>query len=215
MRRPWQKREQVQLLPNKLHTGKLPWCWDARLVWVDGSGALRWEDRGWMENDAWVLSWLTLRGTPLLSRKNSGCPTCASLLATGWGPADCPELETVRETLNGGFAHLEEAIPNIAPLLGLLEPGLYVIADGDAYPADGGGRFFWDVPDEWTEASATERVGLSDDDYECEYPDMPRRFCTPPSAAPGSTRTGKRTTRSGSGRTALRPGPSPSVSSRG
>ena len=120
MRRPWQMREQVQLLPNKLHTGKLPWCRDARLVWVDGTGALRWEDRGWMEDGAWerwYLSCLTLRGTPLLSRKGPGCPTCASLLATGWGPADCPELETVRETLNGGFTRLEDAVSALAPLL--------------------------------------------------------------------------------------------------
>ena len=177
----WQVRERVRLLPNKLHTDKLPWCREAQLVWVDGTGALRWEDRGWTENGAWHLSSLTLRGTPLLSRKDPGCPTCASLLATGWGPAtaDCPELEAVRETLNGGFTHLEDAVPALAPLLGLLEPGLYVIADGDAYPADGGGRFFWDVPDEWTEAPATEWVGLSDDDYECEYLDNAPVFLYP------------------------------------
>ncbi|MDY3985708.1 hypothetical protein [Dysosmobacter sp.] len=182
MRFPWQVRKRVQMLPNKLDTDKLPWCRDARLVWVDGTGALGWEDRGWMEDDTWgrwYLSCLTLRGTPLLSRKDPGCPTCASLLATGWGPADCPELETVRETLNGGFIHLEDAVPALAPLLGLLEPGLYVIADGDAYPADGGGRFFWDVPDAWTEAPATERGGLSDDDYEWEYPDSAPVFLYP------------------------------------
>ena len=182
MRLPWQKREWVQLLPNKLDTGKLPWCRNARLAWVDGTGALRWEDRGWMEDDdcgRWYLSSLTLRGTPLLSRKDPGCPTCANLLATGWGPADCPELETVRETLNGGFTHLENAVPALAPLLGLLEPGLYVIADGEAYPADGGGRFFWDVPDEWTEAPATEQAWLSDDDYESEYPESAPVFLYP------------------------------------
>ncbi len=46
MRFPRQARERVRFLPNKLHTGKLPSCRDARLVWVDGTGALRWEDRG-------------------------------------------------------------------------------------------------------------------------------------------------------------------------
>lgn len=164
------ERERVQLLPNKLDTDKLPWCRDARLVWVDGTGALRWEGCGERRsNSGTSLSCLTLRGTPLLSRKDPGCPTCASLLATGWGPEDCPELETVRETLNGGFIHLEDAVPALAPLLGLLEPGLYVIADGDAYPADGGGRFFWDVPDAWTEAPATVGVLLLDDDYEWGY----------------------------------------------
>lgn len=58
-------------------------------------------------------------------------------------------------------------------------PGLNVIADGDVYPADGGGRFFWDVPDVWTEAPATEQVGLSDDDYEWEYPDSAPVFLYP------------------------------------
>ena len=167
MRLPWRERERVQLLPNQLQTEKLPWCRKARLVRVDGTGALRWESRGQMDDDDWYLSCLTLRGTPLLSRKDPGCPTCQSLLATGWGlaTADCPELETVRETLNGGFTRLEDAIPALAPVLGLLEPGLYVIADGDAYPADGGGRFFWDVPDAWTEMPATSGVAPQQDDY--------------------------------------------------
>lgn len=184
MRFPWQNRDRVRLLPHKLDTDILPWCRDARLVYVDGTGALRWEDRGWMDDDSWgrwYLSGLTIRETPLLSRKDPGCPTCASLLAAGWGldEADCGELEAVRETLNGGFTYLEDAVPALAPLLGLLEPGLYVIADGDACPADGGGRFFWDGPDRWTEAPATERVGLSDDDYEYEYPELPPVFLYP------------------------------------
>ena len=154
MRLPWQERGRVQLLPNKLQTDKLPWCREARLVRVDGTGVLRWEGCGLAPDPEPCpdhLLRLTLRGTPLLSWQDPVCPTCQSLLATGWGldTADCPELETVRETLNGGFTHLEEAIQDIAPLLGLLEPGLYVIADGDAYPADGGGRFFWDVPDDF------------------------------------------------------------------
>ena len=81
MRLPWRERERVQLLPNQLQTEKLPWCRKARLVRVDGTGALRWESRGQMDDDDWYLSCLTLRGTPLLSRKDPGCPTCASLLA--------------------------------------------------------------------------------------------------------------------------------------
>lgn len=168
-------QEIVTILPNKLKIQSLPWCRDARLVYINGCGALKWEQLGDVPDSYWgslYLSRLTLNGTPLLSRKAPGCPTCESLLATGWGlaEADAPELEAVRETLNNGFAHLEDTIPALAPLLGLLVPGLYVIADGDTYPSDGGGHFFWDVPDELTVVPATAGVQLMDDDYEYEYP---------------------------------------------
>ncbi|WP_298016989.1 hypothetical protein [uncultured Dysosmobacter sp.] len=178
------KREDVEILPIQLDVEKLAWCRDARVLHVDGVGALRWESRGW-EEDAdwgrWYLTSLMLRGTPLLSWKDPGCPTCAGLLAAGWGlaEADAPELEAVRETLNSGFTRLEDAVPALAPLLGLLEPGLYVVADGEAYPADGGGRFFWDAPDEWMAAPATEQTGLTDDDYEYEYPGSAPVFLYP------------------------------------
>ena len=175
---PWQKKERVRLLPNQLHPG--PWCRDARLVYVDGTGALRWEDCG--PGPEWSLNRvLFLKDTPLLSRQETECPTCADLLAAGWGPdtAECRELRAVREILNGGFARLEDAIPALAPLLGLLESGLYVIADGDAYPADGGGRFFWDVPDGWTTVEATAPVFLNDSDFELVYTELPPVFLYP------------------------------------
>lgn len=178
------RRENIEILPIRLDVDKLVWCRDARVLHVDGSGALRWEGRGW-EEDAGCgrrqLTSLMLRGTPLLSWKDPGCPTCAGLLAAGWGLAEAgaPELEAVRETLNGGFARLDDAVPALAPLLGLLEPGVYVVADGEAYPADGGGRFFWDVPDEWMAVPATEQTGLTDDDYEYVYPGSAPVFLYP------------------------------------
>lgn len=172
---PRKKRERVCLLPNVVDRQGLPWCREALLVLVEGTGALRWEDRGSTpQPKAYPYRWstLTLRGVPLLSLENHGCPTCEDLLATGWGlsQADGPELEEIREVLNGGFASLEEAVPALSPLLGLLKPGLYVLAEGDCFPTDGGGRFFWDVPDDWTAAPATAQIGLTDDDYEYEYP---------------------------------------------
>nr|WP_326185055.1 hypothetical protein [uncultured Oscillibacter sp.] len=184
MRFPWQKRETVKVFPNHLDVLTMPWCRQARLLHVKGSGSLRWEGRGERTDNYWgtrYLSRLTLRGTPLLSRDDPGCPTCESMLSTGWGldTADCPELETVRDTLNGGFARLDDAIPALTPLLGLLERGLYVLSDGKAYPADGGGHFFWDVPDGLTDAPATAVVQLLDDDYEYEYPDSAPVFLYP------------------------------------
>ena len=176
---PWWKKEQrVQLLSNQLNPG--PWCHDARLVYVVGTGALRWEDCGpgpeWSRNRV-----LFLGDTPLLSRQETECPTCADLLAVGWGSdtADCRELSAVREVLNGGFSHLEDAIQALTPLLALLPTGLYVIADGDAYPTDGGGRFFWDVPDGWTTVEATAPAFLNDSDFELVYTELPPVFLYP------------------------------------
>lgn len=184
MRFPWQRRGTVEVLPNHLEILTKPWCRQARLLHVKGSGVLRWESCGMRTDNCWgtrYLSRLTLRGTPLLSWGDPGCPTCESLLSTGWGldTVDCPELEAVRDTLNGGFARLDDAVPALTPLLGLLERGLYVLADGEAYPADGGGHFFWDVPDGLTAAPATEVVQLLDDGYGSEYPDSAPVFLYP------------------------------------
>lgn len=163
----------VEILPAKADISGLPWCREALVLRIKGSGALRWERRELPPEADPLCSalCLTLRGTPLLSREAPVCETCESLLSTGWGRdvADCPELARCRDTLNGGFSRLEDAVPALSPLLGLLRPGLYVLADGDACPADGGGRFFWDVPDGPVSSAATAQSCLCDDDYDYEY----------------------------------------------
>lgn len=172
--------ETVERLAASPDTAKRTWCRMARLVRIRGSGALRWEQRGGTGDGDFLLR-LTLRGTPLLSRQAPLCPTCGSLLAAGWGmdAAECPELDQIRETLNGGFTCLDDAIPALSPMLGLLEPGVYALADGDVFPADGVGRFFWDVPDGPVPAAATAPVGLTDDDFEYEYPPSAPVFLYP------------------------------------
>lgn len=181
---PWNKRTITQIPSDFPDTGKLSWCRSASVVHIDGTGALRWENGGPAKQPTVYddrLLWLTLRGTPLLAMQSPGCPTCESLLATGWGmdTADCPELEAVRETLNGGFARLEDAVSALAPLLGLLPAGLYVLADTEIYPADGAGRFFWDVPDALTVSPATAAVELVDDDHEFVRPESAPVFVYP------------------------------------
>ena len=181
---PWNKRNALQMLPDPLDTANLPWCREAQVVYLDGTGVLRWENGGPAKQPTVYddrLLWLTLRGTPLLAMQSPGCPTCESLLATGWGMdmADCPELEAVRETLNGGFARLEDAVTPLAPLLGLLPAGAYVLADTEVYPADGAGRFFWDVPDGLTPCPATAAVELVDEDYDFAWPDSAPVFVYP------------------------------------
>lgn len=182
MKMPW-SQEDVRILPAKIDLSKQPWCRAALLLQVQGTSVLRWERRPLPPDaDPYESDYcLTLRGTPLLSWHAPVCETCESWLATGWGldSAECPEMDALREMLNGGFTRLEDAVPALSPLLELLPSGVYVLAENDAYPADGGGRFFWDVPDQLTPNLATSPVYLSDDDYESQYEALPPMFLYP------------------------------------
>lgn len=182
MKMPW-NREAVRILPTKIDLTGQPWCRNALLLHVCGIGALRWETRALPpEADCYESArCLTLRGTPLLSGHFAAWETSESRLCTGWGldTAECPELDALRETLNGGFARLEDAVPALSPLLELLPEGVYVLAESDAYPADGDGQFFWDVPDHLKPCSATALVHLVDDDYDYNYEYLPPVFLYP------------------------------------
>lgn len=182
MKMPW-NREAVRVLPTKLNLTRQPWCRDALLLHIHGTGALRWERRLLpAKADPYETPLcLTLRGTPLLSWLAAVCETSESWLRTGWGldTAECPELDALRETLNGGFTQLEDAVPALSPLLELLRSGVYVLAESDAYPTDGDGQFFWDVPDRLEPYSATALVCLSDDDYDYNYECVPPVFLYP------------------------------------
>jgi len=182
MKMPW-SREAVRILPTKIDLAGQPWCREALLLHVCGTGALRWETRTLPPEADYYESarCLTLRGTPLLSGHFAACETSESRLCTGWGldTAECPELDALRETLNGGFARLEEAVPALSPLLELLPEGVYVLAESDAYPADGCGQFFWNVSDCLEPNPATGLVYLNDDDYDYNYERVPPVFLYP------------------------------------
>lgn len=182
MKMPW-NREAVRVLPAKLDLTRQPWCRDALLLYARGTGAFRWERRLLpAKADPYETPLcLTLRGTPLLSWLAAVCETSESWLCTGWSldRAECPELDALRETLNGGFARLEDAVPALSPLLELLPEGVYMLAESDAYPTDGDGQFFWDVPDRLKSCSATALVRLADDDYDYNYECVPPVFLYP------------------------------------
>ena len=172
MRFPWQKRkvEQPTDFPLKLNTDNLNWCRDARLLLIEGNGTLKWESRG--RNEDWSQQYaLTLRGTPLIVHNAPECPTCAGLLATGYGldKADAPELQQISDVINAPYVDLDTSIASMAPLLGLLSSDLYVIAEGDSFPADGNGNFFWDVPDAFSNVEATGPAWYNDPDFEFTY----------------------------------------------
>lgn len=182
MKMPW-NREAVRVLPAKLDLTRQPWCRDALLLYIRGTGAFRWERRLLpAKADPYETPLcLTLRGTPLLSWLAAVCETSESWLRTGWGldTAECPELDALRETLNGGFTQLEDAVPALSPLLELLRSGVYVLAESDAYPADGCGQFFWNVSDCLEPNPATGAVYLNDDDYDYQYERLPPVFLYP------------------------------------
>lgn len=182
MKMPW-NREAVHILPAKLDLTRQPWCRDALLLHIRGTGALRWETRALPPeaDDYESARCLTLRGRPLLSGHFAAWETSESRLCTGWGldTAECPELDALRETLNGGFTQLEDAAPALSPLLELLPEGVYVLAESDAYPADGCGQFFWNVSDRLEPNPATALVYLSDDDYDYNYERIPPKFLYP------------------------------------
>lgn len=90
----------------------------------------------------------------------------------------------VRQTPNQGCADFNTAILALEPLLAPLNPGLYVIVDGDAYPVDGDGHFFWDVPNELTTFQATGMIRLNDGDYDWEYPSGAPVFLYPTQRRP-------------------------------
>lgn len=178
---PW-NREAVQILPARIDLTRQPWCREALLLQIRGTGALHWNTRTPPDfDDADLYRCLTLRGVPLLSERIPVCETCESWLCTGWGldTAECPELDALRETLNGGFAHVEDTVPALSPLLELLPEGIYVLAEGDACPTDGRGQFFWNAPDGLERNPATANVRLNDDDYEYQYEDLPPVFLYP------------------------------------
>lgn len=99
---------------------------------------------------------LELNGTPLLHIQSSGCPTCESLLAAGYGmPEDCAEMRQAAKNLSLPFTTLEDALERLAPIFGLLLTGVYMLSVSDYYPTDGDGHFFWNAPNAYTTVPAT------------------------------------------------------------
>ncbi|MFT4146501.1 MAG: hypothetical protein QM644_18820 [Mobilitalea sp.] len=145
------------------------WCNSAKLIRVNGTGAF---ETSTMEckngyYGSTYLSHIKLNGVPIAQKHSPSCPTCASLLATGYGinNVDCPEIKAIQNKINSQYIDLDTSIIDISPILGLLQTGLYVIADIEAYPTDGNGHFFWEINDSFTENPATAGVLTADHDY--------------------------------------------------
>ena len=155
----WQKRPRTRILAR--HTTKGPVFSGEHIFFeVKGSaGTLRMElSRDPACTDPMLDSYLTLtlKGTPLAFLQTSGCPTCQSMLAAGYGlPEDAPELRRAADAVAAPFAGMEQALVRLAPVVGLLTPGYYLLSLADCFPTDGNGHFFWDIPNGFTFSPAT------------------------------------------------------------
>ncbi len=122
-----------------------------------GAGVLRWV--WWTPEIPYsekTPAALLMGERPLAFYHDSGCPTCASMLAAGWGRApDDPDLRRLADQMNAPYRGLEDALDRLAPVTALLQNGLFVLSYGKAFPTDGEGNFFWDVPPETTWYNAT------------------------------------------------------------
>ena len=137
----------VEILDVKLDTSNIPSIKEAKLVYINGKAKLV-NDVARYGSDHRSPRQIKLNDVPLLQAKIPNCPTCCSLLATGYGieNTNCEELLAIQESINSNYISLEKSIRDIEPLLTLFETGFYLIADAICYPTNGDKNFFWNVP---------------------------------------------------------------------
>ena len=161
----------VDILDLKVDCSEIINIKEVKLVYVNGKGKLTVETGKSRHPDWEVPSKIKLNDVPLIQAKIPDCPTCSSLLATGYGieNANCKELLDIQEKINSDYVNLETSINNMKPLLTLLESGFYLIANAICYPTDGE-NFFWNVPNNLTENLTTAPAYLGEGTYVFNQP---------------------------------------------
>lgn len=167
------RKPNVEILKS-INVSDIEWCDEAVLIRVkNGKGTLA-HRISEEDEDYAFFSQLLLDDKPIIQGKYPICPTCAGMLATGYGieNINSEELIKVRECMNTGYKGIKDAAESIKPLLGLLRDGYYVLADVKLYPSDGQGAFFYSVPNELTynEALCSEYY---DSDFLCSVEGYP------------------------------------------
>ena len=161
----------VDILDLKVDCSEIINLKEAKLVYVNGKGKLTVET-GTSEAPNWEApAKIKLNDIPLIQMKIPDCPTCSSLLATGYGieNTNCNELLEIQEKINSDYVNLETSIDNMKALLTLLKSGFYLIADAICYPTDGE-NFFWNVPNNLTENLTTAPAYLGEGTYVFNQP---------------------------------------------
>ena len=161
----------VDILDLKVDCSEIINLKEAKLVYVNGKGKLTVET-GTSEAPNWEApAKIKLNDIPLIQMKIPDCPTCSSLLATGYGieNTNCNELLEIQEKINSDYVNLETSIDNMKALLTLLKSGFYLIADAICYPTDGE-NFFWNVPNKLKEFSSAGPAYLGEGTYVFSQP---------------------------------------------
>lgn len=141
----------VTIIKN-INTDKYPWCNSAVIFSVkSGKGTLA-RRCGRINDDHCYSSQLMLNGFPIVQYDTSCCPTCTGMIAAGYGieNIECAELEEIRNSINSEYIDINTSAEALKPFLGLLDDGVYMLADIPHYPTDGNGNFFYDVPNKLT-----------------------------------------------------------------
>lgn len=139
-----------------INTESYPWCNSAVMFEVkNGKSALKHIYSDFDKYDC-CKSHMTLKGLPILQADEPYCPTCSATLAAGYSieNINCAELDEVRNNINSDYSDIETSFEILKPLLGLLEDGVYLLADVPHYPTNGEGKFFYDIPNEPTKFAA-------------------------------------------------------------
>ena len=161
----------VDILDLKVDCSEIINIKEAKLVYINGKGKLTVET-GKSEPPNWEApAKIKLNGIPLVQAQIPDCPTCSSLLATGYGieNTNCKELLEIQEKINSDYVNLETSIDNMKALLTLLKSGFYLIADAICYPTDGE-NFFWNVPNKLKEFSSAGPAYLGEGTYVFSQP---------------------------------------------
>lgn len=166
----WKSKALSIRICQDISTASYFWCHEAVLLEVKNSkGALRWIRQEY-DTDYKASSVLMLNDKPILQADIPGCPTCEGLLATGYGieNTECPELREISDKINAPYLGIHQAVSTISPILGLLQDGMYILADCEVFPTDGNGHFFWGVSNDLTLNPSTAcQLMHIEDDFHC------------------------------------------------
>ena len=154
----------IQAKPLASRSVPSPWFPSEHLLFSleGGSGRLRgqWYPREKMDSE--IPFAVVLGDIPLVLTQSSGCPTCESLLAAGYGLPPSRELRETAARLSAPCTGLEDSLERLKPVLGLLPSGIYILSHCLCCPTDGAGHFFWDIPSGFTSMTATAQIYDSD-----------------------------------------------------
>ena len=118
-------------------------CKEAILVQVQkGTNQLRFESCGFSYR-------VTLGGKNLFDVDGiNGCPTCGGTLVRGYGERNLSmkKVLEIGKKINDPYRGIKEAADRVAPILGLLAEGHYILADWEMDPFQSG-KHFWDDED--------------------------------------------------------------------